>query len=55
MVRYPRAGFFTLIIGRIFRVDHFTLAKVGAVVTRCVLLCIWLLGMNRDLFEALLG
>ncbi|KAN0125193.1 hypothetical protein V8E52_001745 [Russula decolorans] len=27
------SGFFTLIIGRIFHVDHFTLAKIGAVVT----------------------
>jgi len=26
------SGFFTLIIGRIFHVDHFTLAKIGAVV-----------------------
>jgi len=27
------SGFFTLIIGRIFRVDNFTIAKIGAVVT----------------------
>lgn len=36
MVRCPCAGFFTLIIGRIFHVDHFTFAKIGAVATRCV-------------------
>ncbi len=36
-VRCPRPGFFTLIIGRIFHVDYFTFAKIGAVATRCVL------------------
>ncbi|KAI0257600.1 hypothetical protein BJV78DRAFT_1293586 [Lactifluus subvellereus] len=30
------SGFFTLIIGRIFRVDYFTIAKVGAVATSFV-------------------
>ena len=30
-------GFFTLILGRIFRIDNFSIAKIGAVVIRCVI------------------
>ena len=30
-------GFFTLILGRIFRIDNFSIAKIGAVATRCVM------------------
>jgi hypothetical protein len=53
--RHLNSGFFTLIIGRIFHADYFTIAKVGAVATRCVVRFTFFGGMGHDAAKALLA